>query len=175
MQSSSSVIPVSLKDCSILIRWTIPTGMYVDPYQLQTSIMNGTIHFSSHVNVEQMAHRAEPLVLYNLPKLDCSATSCHFSLSIPIHLRYQLPSTTDSFTRLSPPSPTSYFSCDCPTSTIDVAVKQCAWTQLPESKVLDHDILVPVGDLSHSAIVTLVTMAVAFTGTGYVAWIVMAK
>ena len=172
---SSSFLPLSLKDCSILIRWTTPTGIYVDPYELQSSIMNETIHFSNPVNIEQMAHRAESLVLYSFPKLDCSTTSCQFSMSIPVHLRYHLPSTTATFTKLSLPSPVSYFSCDCPTLTIDAAVRRCVWTQLPEPKVVVHDIFVPVGDLSHSLLVTLVTIALTFSGTGYVAWIVLVK
>jgi hypothetical protein len=62
---SFSFFPASLLGCSVLIKWGIPSGIYVDPYQLQASVMNKTVCFSSHVNIEQMAHHAEPLTLHS--------------------------------------------------------------------------------------------------------------
>ena len=109
MRMSSSFLPSFLQGCSALIKWTIPSGIYVDPYQLQASVMNKTVRFSSHVSIEQMAHHAEPLTLHNLPSLKCS-NSCSFSQLIPFHVRYHLPSNNDEYATVSLSSPTTYYS-----------------------------------------------------------------
>ena len=164
---SSSFLPSSLLGCSVLIKWRIPSGIYVDPYQLQASVMNKTVRFSSHVNIEQMAHNAEPLTLYSLPGLQCGS-SCSFSQSIQFHLRYHLPSNINDYTTASLSSPTTYFSCDC-TSIDLMAVHKCLWHSLPEH-VQIQEVLVPIGSLSHSPLVTIVTIAISFIGIASVAW-----
>lgn len=168
VQVSSSFLPSALQDCKVLIKWTIPSGIYIDPYQLQASILNQTVHFSSHVNVEQMAHHAETLILHSFPNLHCSS-SCHFSQTMQFHLRYHLPSNTSDYTEVSLSSPVTYVSCDC-TLPIDVAINKCLWEELPQLEVRNYNVFVPIGDLSHLPFVTLLTIAVAFIGTGCVAW-----
>lgn len=164
---SSSFLPSSLLGCSVLIKWRIPSGIYVDPYQLQASVMNKTVRFSSHVNIEQMAHHAEPLTLHSLPSLQCGST-CRFSQSIQFHLRYHLPSSINDYAAASLSSPSTYFSCDC--ASIDLtAVHKCVWQSLPEHVQIQH-ILVPIGSLSHSPLVTIVTIAISFIGIASVAW-----
>jgi hypothetical protein len=167
MRMSSSFLPSFIQGCSALTKWTIPSGIYVDPYQLQASVMNKTVRFSSHVNIEQIAHRAEPLTLHSFPSLECS-NSCSFSQSIPFHVRYHLPSNNNEYATVSLSSPTTYFSCDCPS--VDVMdVQKCLWQSLPEH-VQMQEVLVPIGDLSHSPLVTIATIAISFIGIACVAW-----
>lgn len=156
----------------MLIKWTIPNGVYVDPYQLQNSIRNGTVHFSSQVNIEQMAHKAKPFVVHSLPDLECDS-SCSFSQSIQLHSRYHLPST-DNFAWVFFPSPLTYFSCDCNSQPRD-SWSKCVWQEFGKPQVLGHDIPVPVGDLSHSLLVSVVTIAVSFISTGYIAWVAIMR
>ncbi|KAI9562839.1 hypothetical protein GHT06_010294 [Daphnia sinensis] len=168
MRVSSSSFPSSLRNCKIVIKWVVPSGIYVDPYQLQSSILNQTVHFSSHVNVEQMAHHAESFILHSFPNLQCSSSSCHFSQTIQFHLRYHLPSNTSDYTKVLLPLPMTYHSCDC-TFSIDMAVNKCLWQKFSKPDVPNY-VSVPVGDLSHLPLVTFITIAVAFMGTGCVAW-----
>ncbi len=164
---SSSFLPSSLLGCSVLIKWRIPSGIYVDPYQLQASVVNKTVRFSSHVNIEQMAHQAEPLTLHSLPRLQCGS-SCSFSQAIQFHLRYHLPSSINDYAAASLSSPTTYFSCDCTLINL-TAVHKCLWQSLPEH-VQIQEVLVPIGSLSHSPLVTIVTVAISFIGIASVAW-----
>lgn len=173
MRLSSISLPSSIQDCRILIKWTIPVGVYVDPYQLQSSVKNGTVHFSNQVNVEQMAHHTKPLVLHTLPNLDCTSSSCSFSQSIPLHSRYHLPST-DDYATVFLPSPTSYLSCEC-NSQPAASWNKCVWQELGKPDVLGHEILVAIGDLSHSLLVTVVTIGVSFLGTCYIGWIALIR
>ena len=163
-------LPLSFRECSLLVKWKIPSGIYVDPYQLYTSIQNGTVHFFNHINIEQMAHQAEPITFHSLPKIECSDSYCWSFQLMPIHLRYHLPNTNSS-TLVPVPSPKAYYSCDS-TSHLDVAGNQSVWQQLAEPKVPEHYTHLPVGDLSHSQTVTTVTIGLAFTATAYVAWII---
>ncbi|XP_057367218.1 phosphatidylinositol-glycan biosynthesis class X protein-like [Daphnia carinata] len=165
---SSSFLPPYLQDCKVLIKWTIPSGIYIDPYQLQASILNQTVHFSSPVNVEQMAHHAEPLILHSFPNIHCSS-SCHFPQTMQFHLRYHLPSNTSDYTKVSLPPPVTYVACDC-ILPINMAVNKCLWQEISKPELPNYDVFVPVGDLSHLPFVTLLTIAIAFMGTGCVAW-----
>jgi hypothetical protein len=48
-------------------------------------------------------------------------------------------------------------------------VQKCLWQSLPEH-VQMQEVLVPIGDLSHSPLVTIATIAISFIGIACVAW-----
>lgn len=177
MSLSSSIHFPSSRDCKILLKWMIPSGAYVDPYQLQSMVENKTAHFTSPVDIEGMAHFSPSQSFYIYPSLACSSNfQCSFSQFIPVHARYHLPNAGMKHLaeiELAPPS--MYYSCH-PTlmECFNETDKSCNWDPSlvvdSSSKKLFH---IPVGDLNHSLLVTLVTVCFTLLGTASVTFSVI--
>ena len=167
----SGQFPPSKNNCHLLLKWTLPAGTYVDPYQLQDLIQNRTLRFEGHVDVEKMAHHSLPLTFYSLEKLLCGE-ECHFSASIPVHCRYHSPgddrNNLNALVTMSPPS--VYSSCIIVENCLDESNVFCEWEV---EKVLfsnqKNQITIPIGDLSHSPAVTLITISTTFLGIIFLA------
>ena len=157
--------------CHLLIKWTIPSGIYADPYQLQPFIDNQTLRFADGVNIESMEHHSPEIVFYTNEKLDCQNV-CRFSKSIPIHVRYHLPNRRQASNDLSalvnlvPPS--IYSSCGNGKHCFDENEPSCNWERMKSSPIDGEQrthISIPVGDLSHSVIVAFMTLLTTSVGT----------
>lgn len=155
------------------MKWTIPAGVYADPYQLQLSILNKTLHFTDDVNVESMAHNSPEIVFYTVEK-PVFLEVCEFSKSIPVHARYHSPSMKHSSSDLSAlvnlVPPLVYSSCNSKDSCFDENEPSCEWEKMNLSPSLSRtQMSVPVGDLSHSRIVAAVTLLTTIVGTVFLA------
>lgn len=177
MLLSSSINFPSSPDCKILLKWTIPPGAYVDPYQLQSMVENKTAHFTSSVDIEGMAHFSPSQSFYIYPSLTCSRNlQCTFSQFIPVHARYHLPNAGMKHSadiELVPPS--MYSSCNNPTKIgcFNETDKSCDWNTLLVNSPSKQLFYIPVGDLNHSLLVTLVTICVTLIGTASVTFSVI--
>ena len=160
-------------NCQYLLKWTLPRGVYADPYQLQFFIQNQTLHFVSNVNIESMAHNSHEIVFYTFEKPACREM-CEFSKSIPLHSRYHSPSMKQHTADLSVPvnlvPPSVYSSCSDCASHFDENEPSCKWKKMKSSVNLQGTHMsVPVGDVSQSVFVAAITLLTTIGGTVYLA------
>ena len=155
-------LPISFNGCRILLKWSLPSGVYVDPYQLQyVSANNLTARFTAPVDVEQMAHKAEPLLLYTRSQPVCSITHCKFQQSLPLHVRYHLPEESGDQVVISLLPPTAYSSCS-PSGHYPLDEQSGHWLLMDIPILKGQSISVPIGDLSHIILVTVFTAITSF-------------
>ena len=156
-------LPISLNECRILLKWSLPSGVYVDPYQLQgVSGNNFTARFTAPVDVEQMAHKAEPLLLYTRAQPVCSNNVCKFHQSLPLHVRYHLPEESGDQIVISLLPPAAYSSCN-PSGHYPLDEQSGNyWLQVDTTGLTSQSISVPIGDLSHTILVTVFTAITSF-------------
>ena len=147
--------------CHILLKWNLPSGVYVDPYQLPSTNKNVTARFTTPVDVEQMAHKAEPLLIYTQTKLVCSNSLCRFQISLPVHARYHLPKLNGGQTIIFLLAPIVYSSCSTTCHSL-FDEKSNDWNLIDIEGLNSLSISIPIGDLSHTTLVTLFTGIATF-------------
>lgn len=158
---SSCIVP---SGCSILLKWDIPELYYVDPYQIHNLLQKNAARLTASVNTEQMAHQTQHMSLYTLQK-----AVTNFRESIPIHLRYSSPSSEHYLNAFALP-PSLFYSCTCGNHCkLDETDELSDWTPLGDPTVLNNELSIPVGNLYHSCLVTIVTLLICFTSTLYIA------
>lgn len=172
VEVSFDAITLTSENCKFMVKWNIPPGAYVDPYQMQNLINNQSLHFTSDVNVEHMMHLSPSLTFYSCASPNCSGRQCSLSQVIPIHARYHLPSsTTHSHVQLS--SPKLFSSCQANfLPCFNETLEQCGWETIP-TDILKKEFDIPVGDVHLSLLVNLVTVFFTLTGSSFVALAVM--
>lgn len=155
-----------MSTCKILLKWDIPESYYVDPYQIHNLLQNNTARLTAHVNTEQMAHHAKTVFLYTL--LDAHSSFHHV---IPIHLRYHLPSNV-SYLETIAKTPMMFASCSCESNChLDENNETSHWSILGGLSVVNNKVIIPVGNLHHSSVVTVATLSICFISLLYVAWV----
>lgn len=161
------------ENCHYLLKWSFPTGAYADPYQLQFFIENRTVHFVEGVNIESMARNSPEIVLYTVEKPVCRE-ACEFYKTIPFHARYHSPSMKESSDDLSVlvnfVPPLVYSSCNVVENCFDENNTACRWEKMKSStSLLRTQVSVPIGDLSHSVTVAVLTLFTTIVGTAFLA------
>ena len=162
-------LPTSLNQCTLLLNWNIPSGAYVDPYQLESLADEDTNFLIGKVDIEQTQHNSPPLVFHQLSKLHCKQ-SCQFIQTIPFHSRYHSPNHGGNPATVTLSPPKIFTSCDPSSGCIDDNNPSCGWKPLSvsfESSSISYE--VPVGDLSHVTLVTALTLAITLLGTIFTA------
>ncbi|KAM3930821.1 phosphatidylinositol-glycan biosynthesis class X protein [Leptodactylus fuscus] len=169
--------------CSILLQETIPSGLFLDPYQLSSLRQHNLteVVLLDSVDLEAPEYLSTELNVLVYTKPDQSCEHCFMS-SVPIHARYHRPSAQVSEVSIVLHKPQLLIRCskdfplrDCleyplveapcgPTGEM-----QCQWMDIPYTEVRENlAIQVPVGRVQHGPVVCIVTIAVTLFCTGLI-------
>lgn len=165
--------------CKVALKQDVPRGLFVNPDQIADLIRIRKIsaHIDGKINVESPMHLSEPhaIIIYST-----NDTFSRIQLQLPIHLRYQRAQISGGFGKVELPKPSLLV--HCPEGSIlcgrsqkfqapcsHAEVNTCMWSNI-SFKAITNDIetLVPVGDLDHYPIVSIVTFLVACAGCIYI-------
>lgn len=147
-------LPPSWNGCELLLLLNIPAGAYINPYELEAD-GEAPFHFENlPVDIEQTAEDSTPNSLKLLTKLDCHEV-CQYLVTLPTHLRYHSPRTSDSVYVRVPFSP-------------GTITKSCPGSKEPTKYTITFgkgQFWVPTGNLSHSSFVFFTTATTTMAGT----------
>ncbi|XP_069583999.1 phosphatidylinositol-glycan biosynthesis class X protein isoform X1 [Ranitomeya imitator] len=181
VQVSSSA--EQMDGCSILLRETLPSGLFLDPYQLSSLRQHNLteVFLMSLVDLEAPEYlSAESQALVYMEPDQSGAGG--FISSVPVHARYHRPSAQGSDASIVLPGPQLLVHCskdfllsgclDYPLVEAPCepsgAVK-CQWMNLPYAEVKEKAALqVPVGRIQHGPAVCIITVAVTLFCTGLI-------
>ena len=162
-------LPSPLNQCTLLLKWNIPSGAYVDPYQLESLANEDTNFVIGKVDIEKTQHNSPPLVFHQLSRLHCNQ-SCQFIQTIPFHSRYHSPNPGGNPATVTLSPPRIFTSCNPSSGCIDDKNPSCGWNPLSVSfQSTSISFEVPVGDLSHVSLVTALTLVITLLGTFFTA------
>lgn len=102
-----------LKYCTVLLVESLPSGVYIDKDEVDSLAVCGGpthFHFMNKIEIEKPSYLSIPLVVL-IYSIYSGRKPINFSLSFPIHFRYHLSSSTESFTKIYLPPPLIYLSC----------------------------------------------------------------
>ena len=174
--STSFAFPSPWEGCYLLMKFTVPAGAYVDPYELKSisakSQANVTFSIGS-VSVEHMEQQSESFNFHLLSKLACQP-ECIFLQSVPLHARYHLASyhnnATDSWAVVKVNPPDIFKSCL--TDSKEPCFNErgdglCEWQPVPPFEFATEGtaLQVPVGDMNIQFLVTVVTISITLLAT----------
>nr|XP_061790671.1 phosphatidylinositol-glycan biosynthesis class X protein-like [Nerophis lumbriciformis] len=93
VETTVELWPGAFRDVRVLLLYSWPRGIYVDPYQLAflSDAVNWQILVDSTIDLEVPAHKASTFVTYVYPSFS-EETPDKLKVSIPIHGRYHQPS-----------------------------------------------------------------------------------
>lgn len=165
-----------LQSCRLLIKQSIPTGLFVDPYELasmQEKNMTEAVVVSDNFNIEAPSYLSKESEVLISVRRDARCTGC-FHAFLPVHYRYHRPHSEDAETLIVVSSPDLLMSCDqefrvlecwaqaevaapCALKSQDI----CQWSSLQYRLIHKNVILrVPVGLTVHTSLVCSVTLLV---------------
>lgn len=185
-----TALPGDAQGCRARFLEQIPSGIYVDPFQLQDLLPFGgpLVQLSNTIDVEQPEFTStafEALIYVNLSHSEDGSWIGGYSL--PIHVRYHAISGED-LVHVTIPSPAVAVNChntDLTSSindnyrevTKDTAPCQpesshmCKWAGIPchvEGDAVSLD--VPVGQKNHNSFVTIATVTTTLIGCFILIW-----
>lgn len=177
--SSNNVNILFSAHCKVALRQDIPLGLFVNPDQIADLVRVKKLlaYIDGNVNVETPMHHSEQHSTYIYSIND---TFSRISLELPIHLRYQRAQITGGFGKVELPKPSLLVHCPegailCGSSQKVEApcdytgAKSCMWSNVSYKAITnDIEMMVPVGDLDHYPIVSIVTFLVACAGCIYI-------
>ncbi|XP_075194821.1 GPI alpha-1,4-mannosyltransferase I, stabilizing subunit isoform X1 [Anomaloglossus baeobatrachus] len=172
-----------MNSCSILLQETVPSGLFLDPYQLSSLRQHNLteVVLMSLVDLEAPEYLSieSNALVYLRP--DPSCAGCFIS-SVPIHARYHRPSAQVSDVSIVLQKPQLLVHCskgfpfssclDYPLVEAPCAPSgemKCKWMDIPYTEVKEKlELQVPVGRIQHGAAVCIITVAVTLFCTGLI-------
>ncbi|XP_066454223.1 phosphatidylinositol-glycan biosynthesis class X protein isoform X2 [Eleutherodactylus coqui] len=169
--------------CSILLQETIPSGLFLDPYQLSSLRQHNLteVILLNAVDLEAPEYLSTELNALVYTRRDQSCDDCFIS-SVPIHARYHRPSAQVSEASIVLSSPQLLVRCrkdfllngcldyplvEAPCGPTDGI--RCQWMALPYTEASEKLVLqVPVGNIRHGPAVGIITVAVTLFCTGLI-------
>ncbi|XP_060074856.1 phosphatidylinositol-glycan biosynthesis class X protein-like isoform X2 [Ylistrum balloti] len=172
----------NVSNCDVMLLELLPPGAYIDPFQLRSlREFGGPKFLSDPVDVEQPEYLAPSLniSLYTSPLSDATDKQDFLmtSVTIPIHLRYHRPSSSDEYTSVIIQNPLLLLSCTqkdyigavigeeelpCTSATLI----KCKWTVVKYLSDVDAiEVTVPVGQTSHTLLVVVGTLIMTVAGS----------
>ncbi|XP_073529590.1 LOW QUALITY PROTEIN: phosphatidylinositol-glycan biosynthesis class X protein [Phyllobates terribilis] len=172
-----------MSGCSILLRETLPSGLFLDPYQLSSLRQHNLteVVLMSLVDLEAPEYlSAESHALVYIGP-DQSCAGCFIS-SVPVHARYHRPSAHVSHVSIVLQRPQMLVHCSKDfllSGCLDYPLVEapcepsgempCQWMNLPYTEVTENAALqVPVGRIQHGAAVCIITVVVTLFCTGLI-------
>ncbi|XP_019869419.1 phosphatidylinositol-glycan biosynthesis class X protein [Aethina tumida] len=166
--------------CNVALRLDVPNGMYVNPDEAFN--LNETEYFSirviGKVDVEVPSHEGKEhkVMIY----LNNSFIN-RVQINLPIHLRYQRSQITGGYGKVYLQKPSLLVWCPDSLNKIcqkglkvdapcyHFGSKRCVWKNITYDALFeDADLFVPIGDLDHYPIVSIVTLLLGCAGSIYV-------
>ncbi|KAM7160471.1 phosphatidylinositol-glycan biosynthesis class X protein isoform 1-T1 [Macrochelys suwanniensis] len=164
----------AIGSCTVAIKEHLPTGLYVDPYELeslQQDNLTEALIIPDSVDVESPEYLATDLaiVVYMKPDPQCA---CCFKAMLPVHCRYHRPTEDDGEALALLKSPEILIHCHKSFTSVECwkysdveapcSVRNrhtCHWNNVKYKPVNKEVILqVPVGLKQHGALVCAVTL-----------------
>ncbi|CAI9536090.1 unnamed protein product [Staurois parvus] len=170
-----------LDSCRILLNETIPSGLFMDPFQIsslqQHNLVEVIVPTSVDVEAPEYLSKQHTALVYMKPDESCK--HCYISM-VPVHARYHRPSVEVYEVTIHVRSPQLLIRCskdfpprDCSMHPLveapcgSSAEEECQWMDLPYTLIKDSTtVKVPVGIAQHGPVVCIVTIAVTLICTG---------
>ncbi|XP_054258536.1 phosphatidylinositol-glycan biosynthesis class X protein [Macrosteles quadrilineatus] len=172
---------IQRQHCSLALRETLPAGMYVSPDQLDDLARLGQVQAcaNSSVDTEAPEPASAPISVMVYSGLERAENLLSARLSLPVHARYHAPSDDGGYQTISMGSPDVLIRCagplNCPElNTFSLpcyacSEEICTWTQLPYKTNAENLYMqVPVGNLQHYILVTILTFTITTGGAVYI-------
>ncbi|XP_037382496.1 phosphatidylinositol-glycan biosynthesis class X protein [Talpa occidentalis] len=165
-----------LQTCRLLIKQLIPTGLFVDPYELaslQERNITEAVMVSEDFNIEAPNYLSKESEVLIYARQDSQCIDC-FQAFLPLHYRYHRPHSKDGETFIVVKKPDLLMYCDqefpilkcwsqsevaapCALKSKDI----CQWNNMKYKSVYKNVTLhVPVGLTIHTSLVCSVTLLV---------------
>lgn len=165
--------------CVILLKELLPSGLYVDTYQTDSLHHHGAaqVYSPRHIDLElpEYVSQSHEIFVYRNMTHSNGDGLMQANISLPIHLRYHQPRLDTEFLLVSLQPPSVMLHCTmCPhwfSKLEELLVNapcsnntslSCAWLQLQCDGGQELMFEVPVGQLCHLPLVTIVTVFVTF-------------
>lgn len=165
-----------LQTCRLLIKHYIPSGLFVDPYELaslQERNITEAVMVSENYNIEAPSYLSKESEVLIYAREDSQCIDC-FQAVLPVHYRYHRPQSNDGETFIVLNNPDLLMYCDqefpilkcwaqsevaapCALKNKDI----CKWNNMKYKSVYRNVTLqVPVGLTRHTPLVCSVTLLV---------------
>ncbi|XP_028749909.2 LOW QUALITY PROTEIN: phosphatidylinositol-glycan biosynthesis class X protein [Peromyscus leucopus] len=165
-----------LQTCRLLIRHYIPTGLFVDPYELASlreRNVTQAVMVSENFNIEAPNYLSKESEVLIYARQDAQCIDC-FQAFLPVHYRYHRPHRKDGDTLIVVNNPELLMYCDqefpvlkcwaqskvaapCALKSEEV----CLWNSMQYKSILKNLTLqVPVGLTIHTTLVCSVTLLI---------------
>ncbi|KAM6160057.1 phosphatidylinositol-glycan biosynthesis class X protein [Erethizon dorsatum] len=165
-----------LQTCRLLVKQSIPTGLFVDPYELasmQEKNITEAVMVSENFNIEAPSYLSKESEVLIYARQDVQCVDC-FHAFLPVHYRYHRPHGEDAETLIVVSNPDLLMSCDqefrvlkcwaqseaaapCALKSQDI----CQWSSLKYRTIHKNVTLrVPVGLTTHTSLVCSVTLLI---------------
>ncbi|XP_035872106.1 phosphatidylinositol-glycan biosynthesis class X protein [Phyllostomus discolor] len=165
-----------LQTCRLLIKQYIPTGLFVDPYELASlreRNITEAVMVSEDFNIEAPNYLSEESEVLIYARQDSQCIDC-FQALLPVHYRYHRPHSKDGETFIVINNPDLLMYCDqefpilkcwsqskvaapCALKSKDI----CQWDNMKYRSVYENVTLqVPVGLTTHTSLVCSATLLV---------------
>ncbi|XP_041362714.1 phosphatidylinositol-glycan biosynthesis class X protein-like [Gigantopelta aegis] len=179
-----------LDNCHLLMQETLPAGLYVDPYQLNSLLPFGgpQVLIDQPVDIEAPEYKSSPLNIYVFARLypvKQSKGQHTADVTLPLHLRYHRPSSRpgQKYHRLTINNPVIFTNCSVHDSEgLSVSAcdylnsSVCWWHQHPVELVSGAiKLSIPIGHQSHLTLVVIGTLSVTAAGCLFIMYTVITK
>uniref|UniRef100_A0A8C3YQK5 Phosphatidylinositol-glycan biosynthesis class X protein n=1 Tax=Catagonus wagneri TaxID=51154 RepID=A0A8C3YQK5_9CETA len=165
-----------LQTCRLLIKQYVPTGLFVDPYELASlreKNITEAVMVSENFNIEAPNYLSKESEVLIYARQDSQCIDC-FQAFLPVHYRYHRPHSKDGETFIVINNPDLLMYCDqefpvlkcwaqsevtapCALNSQDI----CQWNNMKYKSVYKNVTLqVPVGLTIHTSLVCSVTLLV---------------
>ncbi|KAM9316101.1 phosphatidylinositol-glycan biosynthesis class X protein [Gastrophryne carolinensis] len=167
--------------CRILLNETIPSGLFMDPYQLSSLQQHDLVEviLSESVDVEAPEYLSTKHNALVYMKLEQTCNHCYIS-AIPVHARYHRPSSDAYEVSVQIQNPQLLIHCEkefppkgCSSHPLikapcgSIGEEECQWLEVPYTLVKDNTVMqVPVGIMQHGPLVYIATIVVTLGCTG---------
>ncbi|KAL3875948.1 hypothetical protein ACJMK2_033848 [Sinanodonta woodiana] len=163
--------------CRVLLDETLPSGAFIDPYQLETlRAFGGPDVLCLHdVDTEKPAFLSQPLSIFIFSQLHLYKDHWTSNITIPVHMRYQKPFQEQDYVTVTFSNPTLFLRCsdtvytDHNTEIVFACDRMnqavCTWSRIDYTSARDNlEVQVPVGRLEHLPFIIGATIFVTLLG-----------
>ncbi|XP_044758465.1 phosphatidylinositol-glycan biosynthesis class X protein-like [Coccinella septempunctata] len=170
---------ISEYKCSFIVQIDMPQGAFVNPDQLSDLQRMGILKavIDGFVDVEQIEHEASNHTVNIFIETD---DYTKVPIVLPFHLRYQRAQISGGYAKVTLPKPNLLARCSqklkkfCSRKSVLApcglnSLKKCRWMNLTYKALFNIDeVQVPVGDLDHYPLVSIVSLLIGCFGCIYV-------
>lgn len=169
------------ENCTFALREYISDSFYVNPDQLSNLHRSGLLNACTldKIDTEAPQHLSKRLTVYVYGHFQKSQNLIHSTLKMPLHLRYHLPRHGGGYSVAEIKAPTLLVQCEdivecrhlmkTKAPCFYCSQEICNWMRIPyQINIQNFTMPVPVGDLNHLNIVTVITYLLTFGGCIYV-------